>query len=407
MKESGRPRLSLSSGSGQEKTIPDGPAHLSRRTLLGTGAIAFAGLSLAAAGPALARPKGPGAPCGAVPFGPVVVADPGGRLLYPRAVRLGRSSSFLATFQQFGVPGFSLFRSDDYGRTWSPQGNVPNLSDNPVLWYHPFLYELPHAFAGLPKGALLFAGNEVGDRTSTKIKVYASLDSGVTWTYLSTVAEGGPPLADNGNTPVWEPFLLLHRDRLVCYYSDQRDPEHGQKLAHQTSTDLRTWGPVVDDVADADYNLRPGMSTVARLRPDLWILTYENGNDDTGHPYAVHYRLAKDPEAFVSAPDHVLHDQDGYVPSAAPTVSWSDSGGPMGTIVVSANSDQDLFVNRHLGDPDRWTRLASTVPGGYSRFTIPLTRRGPSRRPGLVFVMTGQYYDAGSGPVQAGVIQLP
>jgi hypothetical protein len=38
---------------------------------------------------------------------------------------------------------------------------------------------------------------------------------------------------------------------------------------------------------------------------------------------------------------------------AAPTVSWSDSGDQMGTIVVSANSDQDFFINRALGDPGR------------------------------------------------------
>ena len=156
---------------------------------------------------------------------------------------------WLGTFQQFGVPGFEIFRSDDYGRTWRPYSNVPNLDDDPDVWFHPFLYELPRPFAGLPKGALLFSGNRVGDFTSTRIEVYASLDKGLTWDYLSTVAVGGPPVAENGNTPVWEPFLLLHRGRLICYYSDQRDPDHGQKLAHQTSTDLRAWGPVVDDVA--------------------------------------------------------------------------------------------------------------------------------------------------------------
>jgi hypothetical protein len=36
---------------------------------------------------------------------------------------------------------------------------------------------------------------------------------------------------------------------LICYYSDQRaNTTHGQKLVHQVSTDLKKWGPVVDDV---------------------------------------------------------------------------------------------------------------------------------------------------------------
>ena len=385
--------------------VGDEPAHLSRRAFLGTGAVALAGLSLGVAGPASAAPALLGKPRGQGPFGPVVVADPGAGAAYARAVRLHGSRSLLATYQQFGAPGFPVYRSDDDGHTWHPLSNVPSTGDTAGVWLQPHLYELPRAFAGLPKGAVLCAGNSLGDFSSTKIELYASVDGGVTWHFLSTVAEGGAPIPENGHTPVWEPFLLLHRDRLICYYSDQRDPDHGQKLAHQTSRDLRTWGPVVDDAVGTDYSQRPGMTTVAQVRHDLWIMTYEAGGDSGDNFYAVHYKLAKDPESFGPARAVVLHDQDGYIPSAAPTVSWSDSGGPMGTIVVTANSDQDLFINRHLGHPDRWTRLSSAVPGGYSRFTIALPSTGPRRQPGLVFVVTGPYY-AENGPIQAGVVQL-
>lgn len=383
----------------------EGPAHLSRRALLGTGAIALAGLPLGQPRPAFAASSTRGEPRGEVPFGPVVVADPGAGASYARAVRLGRSRSLLATFQQFGAQGFPIFRSDDDGRTWYRQSTVPSTGDAAGVWLQPFLYELPRAFAGLPKGALLCAGNALGNFSSTKIQLYASLDSGVTWRFLSTVAEGGPPIPENGNTPVWEPFLLLHRDRLICYYSDQRDPSYGQKLAHQTSTDLRTWGPVVNDAVGTDYSQRPGMTTVAQVHHHLWIMTHEAGGNSGDNFYAVHYKLARDPELFGPAPDLVLHDQGGYLPSAAPTVSWSDSGGPTGTIVVTANSDQDLFVNRHLGHPEKWTRVSSAIPGGYSRFTIPLARTRPWDPPGLVFVVTGPYY-AQKGPIQAGVIRL-
>jgi hypothetical protein len=206
------------------------------------------------------------------------------------------------------------------------------------VWLQPFLYELPRAFAGLPRGTVLCAGNELGDFSSTKIQLYASRDGGVTWKFLSTVAQGGAPIPENGNTPVWEPFLLLHRDRLICYYSDQRDPAYRQKLAHQTSTDLRTWGPVVDDAVGTDYSQRPGMTTVAQVDRRLWIMTHEAGGNSGDNFYAVHYKLATDPESFGAASDLVLHDRDGYLPSAAPTVSWSDSGGPLGTIVVTAKT---------------------------------------------------------------------
>ncbi|HEX5205010.1 MAG TPA: sialidase family protein [Actinoplanes sp.] len=378
---------------------------LSRRALLGTGAAALAGLTLGTAEPALAGPPGPGRPHGAAPFGPVVVADPGAGAGYARAVRIGNSRSWLATFQQFGAPGFPIYRSDDDGHTWQTLSNVPSTGDASGFWLQPYLYELPRAFAGFPKGTILCAGNDLGTFTSTKIHLYASRDHGRTWTFLSTVAEGGAPIPENGNTPVWEPALLLHKDRLICYYSDQRDPKYGQKLAHQTSRDLRHWGPVVDDAVGTDYDQRPGMTTVAQVHDRLWILTHEAGGNSGDNFYAVHYKLAKDPESFGPAPDIVLHDQDGYIPSAAPTVSWSDSGGPHGTIVVTANSDQDLFLNRHRGDPDRWTRMPSAVPGGYSRQTIPLPGADRRHRSGLLFIITGPYY-AENGPIQAGVVPL-
>jgi hypothetical protein len=387
----------------QGVTVDDRTPHLSRRSLLGTGIAALAGLSVDAAPAAAAAGSVPWRR--ERPFGPVTVADPGAGASYARAVRRGGSRTLLATFQQFGAPGFPIYRSLDDGHTWSPLSNVPSTGDATGVWLQPFLYELPRAFAGFPRGTLLCAGNALGDFSSTKIQLYASRDGGVTWKFLSTVAEGGAPIPENGNTPVWEPFLLLHRNRLICYYSDQRDPEYGQKLAHQTSTDLRRWGPVVDDAVGTDYSQRPGMTTVAQIHSRLWIMTHEAGGNSGDNFYAVHYKLAKDPESFGPAPDLLLHDQDGYLPSAAPTVSWSASGGPAGTIVVTANSDQDLFVNRHLGDPGRWTRVPSAVPGGYSRFTMPIAHTGTWRQPGLVFVVTGPYY-AENGPIQAGVVPL-
>jgi hypothetical protein len=388
----------------------DSAAHASRRAILGAGASAVVALSVGMAGPANAETTSSGKARGEVPFGPVIVDDPGPGASYARAVRLsgprpGRPGSLLATFQQFGRAGFPIFRSDDDGRTWSRQGNVPNAGEAAGVWLQPFLYELPRAFAGLPRGTALCAGNSLGDFSSTSIELYASTDQGMTWQFLSTIAQGGAPVPENGHTPVWEPFLLLHRDRLICYYSDQRDPAYGQKLAHQTSRDLRHWGPVVNDSVGTDYSQRPGMTTVAQVHDSMWIMTHEAGGNSGDNFYAVHYKMARDPESFGSAAEHVLRDQDGYIPSAAPVVSWSPSGGPAGTIVVTANSDQDFFINRALGDPDKWTRLSSVIPGGYSRFTIPLAGPGPWNRPGLVFVVTGPYY-GDQGPIQAGVVQL-
>jgi len=409
------------------------PTQLSRRSFIHAGAAA-AGLSVVGlttvglAGPASAapgKPGGSGRPSPLAPFGPVQVApDDGSGPSYARAVRLstakpGQPRPLLATYQSFAGSPFPLYRSDDNGQTWAQQGSILGADAPAGIYLQPYLYELPRAFGGLPKGALLFACNywpfdfsQPFPFASTNIQLYASTDSGVTWELLSTVAQGGPPDTTNGATPVWEPFLLLHNGKLICYYSDQRDPNYGQKLAHQTSRDLRTWGPVVDDATGTSYAERPGMTTVAQLRGDLWIMTYEFGApDDPENPdqdnytYHVHYRIAKDPELFRFSKDTPLLDQDGYAPNAAPVVSWSDSGGPNGTLVVTDNDDQDFFINRSLGNPGKWTRLSSPIPAGYSRFTIPLNDPGLSHEPGLVFVITGaQYGDPGA--VEAGVISL-
>jgi hypothetical protein len=141
-------------------------------------------------------------------------------------------------------------------------------------------------------------------------------------------------------------------------------------------------------------------------------MTYEFGEpDDPAHPnqdeysYHVHYRIARDPEKFRFAKDTPLLDQDGAAPNSAPVVSWSEYGGRDGTLVVTGNDDQDFFVNRHLGNPKRWTRLSSPIPAGYSRQTIPLEGPGAPRDKGLVFVITGAQYGK-SAPIEAGVISL-
>lgn len=53
---------------------------------------------------------------------------------------------------------------------------------------------------------------------------------------------------------------------MICYYSDQRDnATYGQTMVHQVSTDLKKWGPVVEDVTYPTYTDRPGMPVVTKV----------------------------------------------------------------------------------------------------------------------------------------------
>ena len=174
---------------------------------------------------------------------------------------------------------------------------------------------------------------------------------------------------------MWEPFILAYNNEISVFYSDQRDPLHGQKLAHQSSTDLMGWGPVVNDVAYSNYTLRPGMITMAQIGNGKWMASYEvalwvdaAGSNESA-PYATHYRIADSPLNFGSVGDNdfLLRTNTGGISSAGPYTVWTPAGGPNGTIVVSDSSYDQLFLNTQNGDPGAWQNVTSGHGVGYTR----------------------------------------
>jgi len=163
----------------------------------------------------------------------------------------------------------------------------------------------------------------------------------------------------------------VYDHQLVCYYSDQRDPLHGQKLAHQTSTDLRTWGPVVNDVRYEEYLARPGMTVIAHIKPiDKYILVHEFpvGNSSSyGSNYPVYYRIADSPLEFDSAEGIPIVINNTYVPNASPYVVWTPVGGELGTIVVSDADRSSVYTNKFGGDRDKWEAHRTPQGPAYSR----------------------------------------
>jgi hypothetical protein len=302
---------------------------------------------------------------------PNSVSKPG--ILYGRQVELP-NGDLLATWSQFISSNetgyFPIYRSTDYGRTWH---NWSRLYDHQGfdLWAQPFLYVLPVQIGKFPKNTLLASGNAVPkNRSSTNIDIYASSDNGKTFKFVSNVAVGGRPSTENGITPVWEPFLMEYKGKLITYYSDQRDPKHGQKLAHQTSTDLINWGPVVDDVAEPKYTDRPGMTTVARLGNGQYIITYEYAAqwtaNSTDYSYPIYFKIANDPEKFQEVKGTRLVVNTGEKPNGGPYVTWTPYGGPDGTIIVDSSSFQTLLINKKNGK-GVWTGVKCPAGTAYSR----------------------------------------
>lgn len=196
---------------------------------------------------------------------------------------------------------------------------------------------------------------------------------------------------------------------MVAYYSDQRDPKHGQKLAHQTSTDLKNWGPVVNDVAYEQYIARPGMTVVEYIPPiKKWILVHELpvGNSSSyGSNYPVYYVLADSPLDFRKSVGQPIVINNSTVPNASPYVIWSPLGGPNGTIVVSDADRKQVYTNRHGGAVDKWEEHMTPAGAVYSR-AIQIFKK----RPDHLMIYGGEVFDDfGKGlhtPFSATVLDL-
>jgi hypothetical protein len=294
--------------------------------------------------------------------------------LYARSIQLS-SGSLLATWENYSPEppqvSFPIFQSDDLGASWQEIAHVEDRVYGYGLRYQPFLYELPRNWAGWQKGTIFLAGSAIPTNlSSTHIELYASEDQGKTWKFVSHIAAGGEAVPDNGLTPVWEPFLMLHGNKLVCYYSDQRDPSYGQKLVHQTTQDGLTWSAVVDDVTMPVYTDRPGMTTVAKMSDGRFVLTFENGGGLVNgqvppqYTFPVYYKISSDPLNFGAVEAQALVSSDGTVPVSSPYVIFDDKAK---RLIVSCGTDNDVFTNDNLGDAASWKTQYTGERTSYTR----------------------------------------
>lgn len=196
----------------------------------------------------------------------------------------------------------------------------------------------------------------------------------------------------------------MYKSQMILYYSDQRDPKYGQKLVHQTSSDLRTWDPPVDDVAHSPYTARPGMTTVARLPDGRYIMSYEYGGGPgagSGYTFPVFYRIAEDPRQFANAADHPVK-AGSTVPIGSPYVTWSSVGGRDGSIIVSDGTGSRIFVNRAMGDESKWVAYSVPQPEAYTRH-LRVLNADPSK---LLIMGAGHLPPSTTNKVSLSVVDL-
>ncbi|WP_142267564.1 RICIN domain-containing protein [Streptomyces sp. SLBN-115] len=371
--------------------------------------------------------------------------------VYPKSAELP-SGRLLASFEKSTVvtatgsadrQTLPVYKSDDRGTTWQPLSEVKApayLSSDPRYakytsnWTNPYLYVLPQDVGNLKQGTLLLASvvsgddhyykehkaadpswtpTNDGDREDLAIALYSSTDEGATWKVENVVATGGwqggsagavgQNIAD-ANTdhqvdPIWEPYLMVYKGRLVCYYSDENDytgfnattgvptldtandtatDSQGQILAHKT-WDGRSpaWSAPVVDVAGLTQNMgggkteigggRPGMANVVRTTDGKWLLTFEywGGGANT------RYVLADDPLKFYTG--SATGTGVNALPLDAGSHTLAAGGSPVlirlpgGRLVYNAAGSGNVWVNDSGRSDSRWKEYRTTSPAGYSR----------------------------------------
>ena len=265
---------------------------------------------------------------------------------YPSLVRLAhqadssRDGALLMVFEQHGLAGIPLWRSDDDGAHWHFQQNVVDQKAHrdALHWqlrWQPNLTETWRDSGPLAKGTLLLAANATGDDAHGRLvaedlQLYASTDEGRHWRYRGSIVTGGGNPSDKDNRGVWEPNVhILDDGRMVAYYSSEQHKAAGynQLLAHKVSGDGgASWGAEHVDVAIGGGVERPGMAVVARLPDRRYVMTYEN--IDGPKNGQVFLKTSADGLDFGDPHDHgtPVATAAGGWPAACPTVFWLPLG---------------------------------------------------------------------------------
>lgn len=261
-----------------------------------------------------------------------------GPSMYPRLIRLqhhggGSRGPILASVSTFdGGPRATILRSTDEGTTFNRIGQIHDrVGDSGHCCGT--LYELPRRVGMLGTGTLVWVGSfgqEGGPDRRMSIRVWASRNGGMTWSFLSVCETA------TGNYGLWEPELSMDaHGELECYYGDDSRPGHSQVMMARSSSDGLTWGPPRVVVAVAPRGARPGMPVIRQLPDGRYFMSYEICNFP--HYFCGGFsRISTDGVNWgdPSDPGNRISTADGHFFQHAQTITLVP-GGPHGTRILS------------------------------------------------------------------------
>ena len=264
------------------------------------------------------------------------------------------NGKLLVTFEKWGDT-YPVYESVDDAQSWQYVGSVSDqLNAGYRNEWMPFLYELPADIGQFSRGTILLAATSVYGEgvTDSTITLYESRDSGRTFTAFCNVDKAGG--TDWG---VWEPYLIYDEQsgRLFCFYSDDSDPSHSQKLVFRYTTDLVHWSEKTECVACSDPDLRPGMPSVVRMGNGTFFLVFEMVGID-GNPICCKTSGSLDDWGDAADWGQVVCAA-GKTFGSSPCAAWSPTGGRCGTLIVAgkhpvkgaSKTGCDLFLSFDYG----------------------------------------------------------
>ncbi len=264
---------------------------------------------------------------------------------------------------------YPIYRSSDNGKTWEIITRVTDMLTGTNSEWNPTLFELSKPCGDYPAGTIILAACSVDPEHNKEshIRLYFSLDGGYTFDQGVVVASAGG--LDDG---VWEPFLIqLDDGSLVCFYSDDSDPEYSQKIVYKQSKDAVNWDNAVTVVASETFEERPGMPIITRLGDGTYFMVYEifDKTDIEGQPIFCRYSkngLDWGEPSYLG--EEVATSNGKTALGAAPYCAWTPIGSENGTLIVSgthmrkgeSKTGSDYFISYDNGKT--WKTVPHIIP---------------------------------------------
>ncbi|HYG37042.1 MAG TPA: RICIN domain-containing protein [Cytophagales bacterium] len=293
---------------------------------------------------------------------PSVINDTPGNTEYGRMLKLTNGDWLsVVTINNTTLPGLDLqiSRSTDNGRSWTPISMISESGrevDNGQMQL-------------MPDGSILMSCRSVIWATSFRLPVYRSTDSGVSWTYLSTIDAKEGAAGTIGAQGMYEPhFNILDDGRLAVMYANEKhvteNPGYSQIISEKISSNGgATWGNEIFVAWEpAETAARPGMPVWTKMLDGRWIVAYEVCGP---HNCEIYYKISNDGINWAQGLGTHLPGQNG-----APYVLSASSGRLLltsnnGNISISDNYGATWYNgNKPWGAatwPDlRWSSLYET-----------------------------------------------